>query len=631
MSVEATAAVAAGSSARDVLARLDRKAAERAVAARVDGKLCDLSAPVSPGEVVEPVLPDSKDGLEVIRHSTAHLMAQAVQELFRGTQVTIGPVIEDGFYYDFVRPEPFTPEDLARIEKKMKEIVSRNLIVTRHEMPKTEAMELFAAMGESYKVEILEGIPDDRVSVYKQGDWKDLCRGPHVPATGKLGAFKLTSVAGAYWRGNEKNAMLQRIYGTAWATEADLKRHLELLEEAKRRDHRKLGKELDLWSFHPIAPGSPFFHPKGAFVYNALIAFIRDLYRRYGYGEVITPQVADVELWKRSGHYENFRDHMFFCEIDGREFGVKPMNCPGHTFVYGSAKRSYRELPLRYADFSKLHRYEKSGVLHGLTRVRTFSQDDAHIFCTPAQVQEEITRVIEMAGVVHRAFGFQDIRVFLSTRPAQRMGSDAMWDHAEEALRAALAANRLRFEINPGDGAFYGPKIDFLFRDALRREWQLTTIQLDYALPERFDLTFISSEGKEERPVMIHRALLGSIERFLAILLEHTAGAFPLWLAPVQARVLTLTERQEAYGAEVAAELRAKGLRVEVDSRNEKLGYKVRQAQLEKLPYMLVVGDREAAERKVAPRVRGGEQLPVMSIEEIADCLVEEAKPPVIP
>jgi threonyl-tRNA synthetase len=628
MRVEATAGLEVGPSARDALARLDRKAADRAVAARVDGKLRDLSVPVAPHAVVEAVLPDSKDGLEVIRHSTAHLMAQAVQELFPRTQVTIGPVIENGFFYDFVRAEPFTPEDLARIEKKMKEIVSRNLLVTRHEMPKSEAMKLFAAMGESYKVEILEGIPDERVSVYQQGEWKDLCRGPHVPATGKLGAFKLTGVAGAYWRGDEKNAMLQRIYGTAWATEADLKRHLELLEEAKRRDHRRLGKELDLWSFHAIAPGSPFFHPKGAFVYNALIGFIRGLYERYGYGEVITPQIADVELWKRSGHYENFRDNMLFCEIDEREFGVKPMNCPGHTYVYGSAKRSYRELPLRYADFSKLHRYEKSGVLHGLTRVRTFSQDDAHIFCTPAQVQEEITKVIEMAGIVHRAFGFEDIRVFLSTRPAQRMGSDAMWDHAEGALRAALEANELRFEINPGDGAFYGPKIDFLFRDALRREWQLTTIQLDYALPERFDLTYVSPEGKDERPVMIHRALLGSIERFLAILIEHTAGAFPLWLAPVQVRVLTLTERQEAYGGEVAAELRAKGLRVEVDARNEKLGYKIRQAQLDKTPYMLVVGDREAAERKVAPRIRGGEQLPVTSVEEFASRLVEEAKQP---
>ena len=629
MRVGVTAPAEAGSSAREVIARRDRKAAEKAVAARLDGRLIDLSTPIAADAPVEPVLPDSPEGLEVIRHSTAHLMAQAVQELFPGTQVTIGPVIEDGFYYDFVRAEPFTPEDLTKIEKKMKEIVSRNLTVTRHEIPKADAIKLFVAMGETYKVEILEGIPDDPVSVYQQGEWKDLCRGPHVPSTSKLGAFKLTSVAGAYWRGDERNAMLQRIYGTAWANAADLKRHLELLEEAKRRDHRKLGKELDLWSFHAIAPGSPFFHPKGACVYNALIGFIRRLYERYGYGEVITPQIADVELWKRSGHYENFRENMFFCEIDEREFGVKPMNCPGHTFVYGSAKRSYRELPLRYADFSKLHRYEKSGVLHGLTRVRTFSQDDAHIFCTPAQVQQEITRVIEMAGVVHRAFGFEDVRVFLSTRPAQRMGSDAIWDHAEGALRAALEANDLRFEINPGDGAFCGPKIDFLFRDALRREWQLTTIQLDYALPERFDLTYVSPEGKEERPVMIHRALLGSIERFLAILIEHTAGAFPLWLAPVQVKVLTLTERQEEYGAEILAELRGKGLRGELDIRNEKLGYKIRQAQLEKIPYMLILGDREAAERKVAPRARSGEQLAAMSIEEFAASVFAEARPPV--
>jgi len=629
MRVGVTAPAEAGSSAREVIARRDRKAAEKAVAARLDVRLIDLSTPIAADAPVEPVLPDSPEGLEVIRHSTAHLMAQAVQELFPGTQVTIGPVIEDGFYYDFVRAEPFTPEDLTKIEKKMKEIVSRNLTVTRHEIPKADAIKLFVAMGETYKVEILEGIPDDPVSVYQQGEWKDLCRGPHVPSTSKLGAFKLTSVAGAYWRGDERNAMLQRIYGTAWANAADLKRHLELLEEAKRRDHRKLGKELDLWSFHAIAPGSPFFHPKGACVYNALIGFIRRLYERYGYGEVITPQIADVELWKRSGHYENFRENMFFCEIDEREFGVKPMNCPGHTFVYGSAKRSYRELPLRYADFSKLHRYEKSGVLHGLTRVRTFSQDDAHIFCTPAQVQQEITRVIEMAGVVHRAFGFEDVRVFLSTRPAQRMGSDAIWDHAEGALRAALEANDLRFEINPGDGAFYGPKIDFLFRDALRREWQLTTIQLDYALPERFDLTYVSPEGKEERPVMIHRALLGSIERFLAILIEHTAGAFPLWLAPVQVKVLTLTERQEEYGAEILAELRGKGLRGELDIRNEKLGYKIRQAQLEKIPYMLILGDREAAERKVAPRARSGEQLAAMSIEEFAASVFAEARPPV--
>ena len=629
MSAGATASVEAGASAREIIARQDRALAAQAIAARVDGRVVDLSVSPPPGARVEAVLPDTPDGLDVIRHSTAHLMAQAVQELFPGTQVTIGPVIEDGFYYDFVRAEPFTPEDLRKIEKKMKEIVSRNLAVTRHEMPKSEAVELFRSMGEHYKVEILQGIPDDRVSVYQQGGWKDLCRGPHVPSTGKLGAFKLTSVAGAYWRGDERNAMLQRIYGTAWASDADLKRHLELLEEARRRDHRKLGKELDLWSFHPIAPGSPFFHPKGAFVYNALIGFVRRLYARYGYGEVITPQVCDVELWKRSGHYDHYRDNLFFVEIDERTFGVKPMNCPGHTYLYANAKRSYRDLPLRYADFSKLHRYEKSGVLHGLTRVRTFSQDDAHIFCTPEQVQSEISRVIEMAGIVHRAFGFDDIRVFLSTRPANRMGSDPMWDQAEGALAAALAANDLAFEVNPGDGAFYGPKIDFLFRDALRREWQLTTIQLDYALPERFDLSYVSAAGREERPVMIHRALLGSIERFLAILIEHGAGVFPLWLAPVQVKVLTLTERQQSYGEEIAAELRRQGVRVELDDRNEKLGYKIRQAQLEKIPYMLVLGDREAAERRVAPRARSGEQLAPMSIEEFSTRVLNEAKEPI--
>ncbi|MGH7856454.1 MAG: threonine--tRNA ligase, partial [Candidatus Binatia bacterium] len=407
------------------------------------------------------------------------------------------------------------------------------------------------------------------------------------------------------------------------------KRHLELLEEAKRRDHRRLGKDLDLFSFQPFAPGSPFFHPKGALLYNGLISFIRRLYDRYGYGEVITPQICDVELWKRSGHYDHFRENMFFVSIDEREFAAKPMNCPGHTYVYASAKRSYRELPLRYADFSKLHRYEKSGVLHGLTRVRTFSQDDAHVFCTPDQVQAEITSVIEMARAVHRAFAFEDVRVLLSTRPENRMGSDAMWDSAERALRAAIEANGLAYEVSPGEGAFYGPKIDFLFRDALRREWQLTTIQLDYALPERFDLLYVTPAGTEERPVMIHRALLGSIERFLAILLEHTGGAFPLWLSPVQVKVLTVTERQEAYGAEVFRALRERGFRAELDVRNEKLGYKIRQAQMEKVPYMVVLGDREAAERVVAPRGRSRGPLEPMPLDRFLGVLEEEAKDPV--
>jgi threonyl-tRNA synthetase len=578
---------------------------------------------------VSPVLPDTPEGLDVLRHSTAHLLAQAVQELFPGTQVTIGPVIQDGFYYDFVRADPFTPEDLEKIEKRMREIVGRNLPVARSEMPKSEAVKLFAAKGETYKVEIIEGIPEAIVSLYSQGDWVDLCRGPHVPATGKLGAFKLTSVAGAYWRGDERNAMLQRIYGTAWANQEDLKRHLELVEEAKRRDHRRLGRELDLFSFDPIAPGSPFFHPKGARLYNGLVDFCRKLYDRFGYDEVVSPQIFDVELWKRSGHYDHYRENLFFCEIDERQFGVKPMNCPGDTYIYATTKRSYRDLPMRLANFSRLHRYEKSGVLHGLTRVRSFAQDDAHVFCTHDQVRDEITSILRMARVVHRAFAFDDIRVFLSTRPDQRLGTDELWDRAEGDLVAALEANGLAFEIAKGDGAFYGPKIDFLFRDALRRDWQLTTVQLDYNLPERFDLTYVTPEGKEERPVMIHRALFGSIERFLGILVEHTGGAFPTWLAPVQAKVLTVTERQEAYGAEVAGAIRRAGFRVELDTRNEKLGYKIRQAQLEKIPYMLVLGDREAAERLVAPRSRTGGQLDPMTIESFIERLASEARVPV--
>ena len=622
---------APGTIVREALEKLDRKLARGAVAARVDGRLVDLSFELKSDARIEPVTPDSPDGLEVLRHSTAHLLAQAVQELFPGTQVTIGPVIEDGFYYDFARDQPFTSEDLQKIEKRMAQIAKRDLRVERLEMERADAIDLFRGLGEHYKVEILEGIPEERVSLYRQGDWIDLCRGPHVPSTGRLGAFRLTSVAGAYWRGDERNAMLQRIYGTAWATREELEKHLELVEEAKRRDHRKLGRELDLFSFHPEAPGSPFFHPKGAFVYNALVAFIRRLYEQFGYGEIITPQICDVELWKRSGHYENFLDDMFFCEIDGREFGVKPMNCPGHTLVYATAKRSYRDLPIRYADFSKLHRYEKSGVLHGLTRVRTFAQDDAHVFCTPGQVSGEIAAVIRMARIVHEAFGFEDVRVYLSTRPEKRMGTDAMWDDTEASLRRALDANGLSYEENPGDGAFYGPKIDFVFRDALRRDWQLTTVQLDYALPERFGLEYVTPEGTTARPVMIHRALLGSIERFLGVLIEHTGGAFPVWLAPVQVKVLTVTERHEPYGEEVLSTLRARGVRAELDRRNEKLGYKIRQAQLEKVPYMVVLGDREVAEREVAPRSRSRGPLEAMSLERFLALLEDEVREPASP
>ena len=611
----------------DVLARANPKLARKAIAACVDGRVVDLASPIGPAAEVTAILPESDAGLEVLRHSTAHLLAQAVQELFSGTQVTIGPVIENGFYYDFAREDRFTPEDLASIEKRMREIVNRNLPVRREEVPREEAIRRFEEMGESYKAEVIGSIPEGEVvSIYHTGEWQDLCRGPHVPSTGKLGVFKLTSIAGAYWRGDERNAQLQRIYGTAWATKQDLADHLKRVEEAKRRDHRRLGKELDLFSFHPEAPGSPFFHPKGAFLYNHLVAFIRELYEKYGYGEVITPQVCDVDLWKRSGHYDNFRENMFFVEIDERTFGLKPMNCPGHTLIYSSAKRSYRDLPIRYADFSKLHRYEKSGVLHGLTRVRTFAQDDAHVFCTPEQVSAEIAAVVETAGIVHGAFAFEDIRVFLSTRPAVRIGSDEMWDAAERALAEALETNGIAYETNPGDGAFYGPKIDFVFRDALRRDWQLTTIQLDYALPERFDLEYVTPEGVTARPAMIHHALLGSIERFLGILIEHTGGAFPLWLAPVQVKVLTVTERQEAYGCEIYNALTEHGVRAELDVRNEKLGYKIREAQLEKIPYMLVLGDREMEDRQVAPRARSGEQAAPLSLENFLKRLTAEAR-----
>jgi len=628
MSVGATAPTEAGVSARDAIARQDRKAADKAVAARVDGKLVDLSALVANGARVEPVLPDSPDGLEVLRHSTAHLMAQAVQELFPGTQVTIGPVIQDGFYYDFVRAEPFTPEDLTKIEKKMKEIVSRNLKVARHEMPKRDAIELFRSIGESYKVEILEGIPEDVVSVYSQGDWKDLCRGPHVPATSKLGVFKLTSVAGAYWRGDSKNAMLQRIYGTAWANREDLDAYLKRIEEAKARDHRRLGPALDLFSLHPIAPGSPFFHPNGALVYNLLIRYIRGLYARYGYTEIVTPLIYKTDLWKTSGHYEAFHDDMFLIEQEDDEYGVKPMNCPGHCYFFATRKHSYRDLPIRYADFSRLHRFEPSGTLQGLTRVRSMTQDDAHIYCTPEQLDSELASFIAMVREVYDAFGFEKIEVTLQTRPEKFLGRIELWDAAEAALGRACEKAGYAVKVLPGEGAFYGPKIGFDFRDVLERSWTLATVQIDCAMPERFGLEYTTAEDKPATPVMIHRAVLGTLERFIAILLEHTAGAFPLWLAPLQAKVLTLTERQEAFGGELVAKLRASGVRADLDARNEKLGYKIREAQLQKTPYMLVVGDREAAEGKVAARLRSGEQLPPMTVDEIIARITAEAKEP---
>ncbi|HJX11693.1 MAG TPA: threonine--tRNA ligase, partial [Candidatus Binatia bacterium] len=580
------------------------------VAAKVDGRLVDLSRALEKDCALEWISVDSPEGLDVLRHSTAHLMAQAVQSLFPGTQVTIGPTIENGFYYDFKRAEAFSSEELEKIEKRMAELAQAKLKITREEVARGEAIEMFRKMGEDYKVEIIQGIPEDTVSLYRQGDWVDLCRGPHVPSTNAVRAFKLTGVAGAYWRGNEQNEMLQRIYGTAWQSKEALKEHLRLLEEAKKRDHRKLGRELDLFSFQPIAPASPFFHPKGTVIYNELIAYVRRLYRRYGYEEVITPQILDVDLWHRSGHYDHYRENMYFTRVDEREFGVKPMNCPAHTFIYASKKRSYRDLPLRIADFGRLHRYERSGVTSGLTRVRSFSQDDAHIFCAPEQIEPEISDLIKMLREVYRTFQFNEMQVKLSTRPKDFIGNPEIWEKAEAALAQALHHEGMEYQVNPGDGAFYGPKIDFVVLDTLKRGWQLATMQLDFFLPERFELVYTAPGGNEERPVMIHRALLGSIERFMGILIEHCAGAFPLWLAPVQVRILTVTDDHKEYGKKVFEQLRDQGWRVELDGRNEKLGYKIREAQMAKIPYAVVIGDKEVAAETLAPRRRGGENLP---------------------
>ncbi|MDX2168243.1 MAG: threonine--tRNA ligase [Deltaproteobacteria bacterium] len=597
-----------------------------AIAARQNGRPIDLSRVIDADCELAVIPAESRDGLDVLRHSTAHLMAQAVKRLFPETQITIGPVIEDGFFYDIKKATPFTPEDLERIEAEMKAIAKQDFPVAREEMDRDEATRFFREQGEEYKAEIIAGLADQRVGLYRQGEFVDLCRGPHVSRTGVHKAFKLTGVAGAYWRGDERNEMLQRIYGTAFASKEALAEHLANLEEAKKRDHRKLGRELDLFSFDPVAPGSPFFHPKGAVVYNELIRYVRGLYAKYGYDEVVTPQVMDVELWKRSGHYDNYRENMYFTQLEEREFAVKPMNCPSHCMIFNTRKRSYRELPIRYADFGRLHRAERSGTLHGLTRVRSFSQDDAHIFCMPEQIGAEISAFLRMVDEVYGDFGFAERRVFLSTRPEKSIGSDAMWERAESALAEALRGAGMAYEINAGDGAFYGPKIDFNVVDALKRGWQLATVQLDFgALPERFDLTYVRPDGTEARPVMIHRAILGTIERFMGILIEHCAGAFPLWLAPEQARVLTLTERQETYGGEVCAALRTAGFRAEVDARNEKLGYKVREAQLAKVPYMLVVGDKEAADRTVAPRSRaGGTQQPALALDAFITQLHDE-------
>jgi threonyl-tRNA synthetase len=616
-----------GATGADLARGIGSRLLEAALAIRVDDRLQDLGQPLVEGARVAVVTAKDPEALSVLRHSTAHLLAQAVRNLFPTAKVGIGPVIEDGFYYDFLVEPFFTPEDLVAIEAEMKRLAGAAVPVVREVLDRDEAVRRFEAMGEPLKVELVSAIPaGETLTGYRQGDFYDLCRGPHVPDTGKLKAFKLLHTAAAYWKGDEKNVQLCRVYGTAFLTQKDLDEHLQRLEEAKARDHRKLGKELDLFSFHPEAPASPFFHPKGTVVYNELLAYLRSLYARKGYQEVITPQALDVSMWKTSGHYEKYQENMYFTEVDEREYALKPMNCPTHCLIYGTGKHSYRDLPIRYADFGRIHRYERSGVTQGLTRVRTFCQDDGHVYCTPEQMTVEMAAFFDFLREVYRTFGFHDVRVALSTRPEKRLGSDEVWDEAENALAEALREAGMAYHINPGEGAFYGPKIEFQVLDALKRPWQLGTLQVDYSMPARFGLTYVKPDGSEGTPVMLHRAILGSLERFIGILIEHCAGAFPVWLAPVQAVLLPITDRTHDYARKLQARALDLGIRSELDLRNEKVNAKIRDAQLQKIPYMLVLGDREAADGTVSVRHRRDGDLGVRPIDAFLMELVTEIR-----
>jgi threonyl-tRNA synthetase len=611
-----TLEVPRGTTVRAVAERIGPRLAKDAVAGKLDGRIVDLVTPLVADGSLEIVTWRSPDVVPIYRHSTAHLTAQAVKRLFPEVQIGIGPPIENGYYYDFLPERPFTPEDLAKIEAEMRRIIGEDLPISRHEMPVGEAISIFEGQNDPLKVQIARELGDERVSCYRQGEFIDLCRGPHVASTGRLGVFKLTHTAGAYWKGDEKNPMLQRIYGASFVTQKELDLHLQRLEEAKARDHRKLGRELELVSFHPLAPASPFFLPKGAILYNGLLAYLREEYRRRGYDEVITPQIYDAELFKISGHYENYRDNMYFTEIEEREFGVKPMNCPGHHLLFKERLWSYRELPVRFADFGRLHRYERSGVTAGLTRVRTFSQDDSHIYTPVDRVESEIHAFVEFLDSVYSTFGFDEVDISVGLRPPQRMGSDEDWDRSEAALVSALEKVGRPYVVTPGDGNFYGPKIDFRVKDAIGRPWQLGTIQYDSAQPQSFDLTYIGEDGKAHRPVVLHRAILGSVERFLGILIEHTAGNFPFWISPVQAVVLPVSDKYAAAARETASRLFEAGLRVETDDRNEKLGARIRRAEMFKIPAMLVIGEREASAGAVAVRLRHGGDAGTMSLDD---------------
>ena len=601
--------------------------ARAALAGKVNGELVDTSFRIDNDVELAIVTDKDADGLDLIRHSMAHLLAYAVKELFPDAQVTIGPVIEDGFYYDFSYKRPFTPEDLEAIEKRMAELSKKDIPVTREEWERDKAVEFFKSIGEHYKAEIIASIPAGQtISLYREGDFIDLCRGPHVPSTGKLKVFKLMKVAGAYWRGDSKNEMLQRIYGTAWANKEDLAAYLHRLEEAEKRDHRRLGKQLDLFHMQDEAPGMVFWHPHGWVIWQQIEQYMRDKFGEYGYQEVKTPTVMDRTMWEKSGHWENYRENMFTTASENRDYAVKPMNCPGHVQIFNHGLHSYRDLPLRLAEFGSCHRNEPSGSLHGLMRVRAFVQDDAHIFCTEEQVQGEVSDFIKMLQSVYADFGFHDVLVKLSTRPEKRVGTDDTWDKAESALAAALTQNGLAYDLQPGEGAFYGPKIEFTLKDSLGRLWQCGTIQLDFNLPVRLGAEYVAEDNSRKPPVMLHRAIVGSMERFIGILIEHYAGNFPLWLAPVQAVVMNITDGQAEYADQVKEALKKQGFRVISDLRNEKITYKIREHSMQRVPYQLVVGDKERAEGKVAVRIRGGEDLGQMGLDELAARLRQELK-----
>lgn len=609
----------------DVAAAIGTGLARAAIAGKVDGKVVDLDRQIHQDCELAIITEKDPEGIEIIRHSCAHLLAHAVKELFPDAQVTIGPVIEDGFYYDFSYKRPFTPEDLAAIEKRMYEISKRDLKIERKIWDRSEAINFFTQQGENYKAQIIASIPgEEDVSLYSQGNFTDLCRGPHVPATSKIKVFKLMKVAGAYWRGDSNNEMLQRIYGTAWGNKDDQKNYLRRLEEAEKRDHRKLGKQLDLFHVQDEAPGMVFWHPKGWTLWQQIEQYMRQLLNNNGYQEIRTPQILDKNLWERSGHWENFRENMFTTHSDERDFAIKPMNCPGHVQIFNQGLRSYRELPIRLSEFGSCHRNEASGALHGIMRVRAFTQDDAHIFCTENQIQEEVVKFIALLKEVYADFGFKELAVKLSTRPSKRVGSEAQWDKSEAALKSALDQAKLDWELQPGEGAFYGPKIEFSLKDCIGRVWQCGTLQLDFSMPERLNAGYIAEDNSRQVPVMLHRAILGSMERFIGILIENYAGAFPLWLSPEQVVVMNISRGQIDYATEVANQLRMQSIRTGLDLRNEKINYKIREHSLQKLPYQIIVGDEEVQTNKIAVRNRAGENLGSMTVEALITRLKEE-------